>query len=443
MDVIKSDQNKLIFLKGIGYLTFSKIILVILSFLFTYVCANYLGPDRYGVFNYTLGLIITIPGFMGIDSITSAMTRFLSEKRSRAVFKRLLLISLAIVFPVMFFLLFLSDLISLTIGKNITFLIQVISPVVVFVPLHDILHAVLGSFKRFKNMATYHILQKLISLGLVMILFFGFNMGIEGLIITTLISYSAIVVIMLINVKKLPFKDYSEGVGKKRAGKFITLSYINNTLKQFGSWIFMFIYGAFLSPFELGYAMLADKATIILGNIRDSVSQTLYPVISEFADDKKRVERYVSASIKMTILTAILTTVIVIIFGQMVIDILFEGFSQTYPIALLITIASIFDFRAIIILFTAKERMDLCILNRIITFMSYLIGGWLLILNFGTIGYGLTILLVSFSSALVLALIAKKQGFNIDYVIRLRDIKESYFLIRRALRKRDDEATLK
>ena len=57
MNEIVQDQNKLLFLKGIGYLTFSKIIIVILSFFFTYICANYLGPDNYGVFNYAIGLI--------------------------------------------------------------------------------------------------------------------------------------------------------------------------------------------------------------------------------------------------------------------------------------------------------------------------------------------------------------------------------------------------
>jgi PST family polysaccharide transporter len=420
INVMDDTTNKYTFFKGIGYTGISYIVSILLAFLFNYIFANYLGVNGYGIFNYALSFITLVSGFTGAYAVDLAITRYISETKSKKLLKELFKKQLLLLVPLFIFILLGSDWIAAILQKDISFTLRQLSLGIFIIPLYTSMKSVLSAFKEFKKIAIIEFLFKILDFVVAILLFFGFGLKISSLVISSIIAYTAGVLISYIYIAKLSYSEANPE--NQRVGNFIKWSYLPTILKRVYPSIFMLIYGQIISIADIGYFALASKSEIIISVIRGAICGVYYPFVSSFPNDDDKLRKYSNGVLKLYICLAILLAITVLLIGNPVIMYLFPAYEKSYLLMVILSLSYTIDLTLFDSLFLAKEKTAIVAKLSIIRAVTCITAGYILVSLFGVYGVALSYLAIGGVSSIFVLYFLRKIGIKISIIPNKEDI---------------------
>ena len=297
----------------------------VLGFVFHFYMGRILGPAEYGI----LGVILSILAIMGIglNTLQTGITKFVSDlntKKNHSKISYLInkLTSKLTKYGIIFFIIFV--IITPIIAKFLHITIKpllLISPCVIFLMLLPINRGSLQGLQRFKGLSMNLIIEGIIKLfGGIILVLLGF--GIYGAIISIVLSY-----IIPFFAGFHPLKD----IIKKKKQEFqlkdvykfsipVFIALISLTLMYS---IDIILIKHFFSEVETGFYVAASKIGLIIFFATLSISQVMFPKVSELYKKKKEHKSLLYKSLLISLVIIIPAVIIFHLFSKLIINILF------------------------------------------------------------------------------------------------------------------------
>lgn len=297
----------------------------VLGFIFHFYMGRILGPANYGVLGVVLS-IITIMG-IGLNTLQTGITRYTSDlnikkEYSKINYLRSRLINKLTIYGIIFLTIFLAitPLLAKFLHIKITPLI-LISPCVLFLMILPINRGLLQGLQRFKGLSLNLIIEGCIKLfgGIILVLL---GMEIYGAIISIVLSY-----IIPFFVGYYPLKD----IIKRKKEKIVTIdiykfsipiliALISLTLMYS---IDLILVKHFFSEIEAGYYAAASKLGLILFFATLSISQVMFPKVSELYNKNKNHKKLLYKSLLISLIIIAPAIIIFNVFPKLIVNILF------------------------------------------------------------------------------------------------------------------------
>ena len=188
-------SNLYSFIKSFLFAYTTQIFLLLNGLLYTYIIANYLGPDNYGLFIYLLTFVTTIVYLFGLESISETLNVFTAKYKSKKLFNRLFKISYIIV-PISFLcLFFLGHYFIEFVDNSEISLLRVISFTVLLFPASLLYNSLYRGFKLFGKVLKIAVFENLSNLLFAFIFVIIFDWGVIGAVYAKIISLIIAVII--------------------------------------------------------------------------------------------------------------------------------------------------------------------------------------------------------------------------------------------------------
>ncbi len=283
--------------RSAGILAASQYVGAAIGFLTNILAARALGPVEFG----SVAIILTYPtllwSFLSFKPVTVTI-RYISGLRAAG--QRLELVSICKVgytldlltsSAVSILILTTSWWVAVHIYKlpDVSWLIVIYGVSLPFFSLIGTSHAILSSWHYFNWLSFFQIMEKLITLFLV-VGFLSFGLGIPGMIIAIAIGYSISGIIMLIAATRLLYLD---GYGFWWKGSFAGIASLRKELTSFFGWNYLFVtlvgvvgqvplmlLGRIRGPEEAGFYRLATSLTTAGSYLEGSLGRVVYPTLA-------------------------------------------------------------------------------------------------------------------------------------------------------------------
>lgn len=297
----------------------------VLGFIFHFYMGRILGPANYGVLGVVLS-IVTIMG-IGLNTLQTGITKYTSDlnikkEYSKINYLRSRLIKKLTIYGIIFLIIFLTiiPLLAEFLHIKVTPLL-LISPCVLFLMILPINRGLLQGLQRFKGLSLNLIIEGGIKLfGGIILVFLG--LGIYGAIISIVLSY-----IIPFFVGYYPLKDIikrkKEKIVTKDIYKFsipILIALISLTLMYS---IDLILVKHFFNEIEAGYYAAASKLGLILFFATLSISQVMFPKVSELYNKNKNPKKLLYKSLLISLIIIAPTIIIFNLFPKLIVNILF------------------------------------------------------------------------------------------------------------------------
>ena len=313
------------FLKDNIILFIGSIITGIFGFVFHFYMGRILGPANYSV----LGVILSIIYIMGIglNTLQTGITKFVSDFNTKREYSKIsYLINRSLkkltIYGVILLIIFLfiTPILSKFLHITITPLL-IISPCVIFLILLPINRGSLQGLQRFKGLSFNLIIEGTVKLlGGILLVLLGF--GVYGAIISIVLSYIISFFAGFYPLKDIVKKNKKE-FDTKKVYKFslsVLIALISLTLMYS---IDLILVKHFFNAVESGYYAAAALLGKILFFATISISQVMFPKVSELYNKRKESKPILIKSLLISLIIIIPATIIFYSFPKLIVNILF------------------------------------------------------------------------------------------------------------------------
>lgn len=336
------------FLKDNIILFIGSIISGILGFAFHFSMGRILGPANYGVLGVILSLVYIMS--IGLNTLQTGITKFVSEFNAKKEYSKIsYLINQSIkkltFYGIILFIIFIfiTPLLAKFLHITITPLL-IISPCIIFLMLLPINRGSLQGLQRFKGLSWNLIIEGIVKLfgGIILVLL---GMGINGAIFSIVLAYAIPFFVGFYPLKDITKKKKKE-FNTKKIYKFsipVLIALISLTLMYS---IDIILIKHFFSAIESGYYIAAGLLGKILFFATLSISQVMFPKVSELYNKKKEHKHLLNKSLLISLIIIIPTIIIFHLFPKLIVNILFgpqffEAIPYVGPFAVIIGLFSL------------------------------------------------------------------------------------------------------
>ena len=306
----------------------------VLGFIFHFYMGRILGPADYSI----LGVILSIVYIMGIglNTLQAGVTKYVSNLNTKKEYSKISYLIDKLInkltkygFISLIIFIIITPLLAKFLHITITPLL-IISPCILFLILIPVNRGSLQWLQRFKGLSWNLVIEGIIKLfGAIILVLLGLN--IYGAIIAMVLSY-----VISFFVSFYPLRDITKKKKKefdiKRIYKFsipILIALISLTLMYN---IDVILVKHFFTEIETGYYVAASKLGLILFFATLSISQVMFPKVSELHKKKKRYRYLLKNSLLISLIIIIPATIIFYSFPKLIVNILFGSqFLATVP----------------------------------------------------------------------------------------------------------------
>ena len=313
------------FLRDSSFVYLNKFLLLVIGIYYTYLIANFLGPEAYGSVNFVLSFVITILNFIGMYTILKLNTIFIAKKKSKQfflfLFKFLYLLTGILILIVFFF----PDLFVNNLGKGTVSLWQTSVLFLLVMPASLIFNSLLISFKSFGKILRISVYENFTNLFFAFVFVVLYNYGVFGVIYARVISLIVAVFFMFKYYKHLKFEE--KPVDFKEVKEFaigsVAMNWAREGLNLSSLWAL-----SILSNASVGIYYLLEKFVSYFVKIPlDGLVEVLVPYTAEKHDDINALNKYTSVTAKFFLVFSIIFGIIFTIIAHSFIDYLFPDFT--------------------------------------------------------------------------------------------------------------------
>ena len=380
-------------IKGISWMSLFRIISRILAFFKIAVLARVLTPSQFGVF----GIASIVLAFLEIITETGINIILIqAKKETKEYLDSAWVVSIArgiiICLGIIIFSPLISSFFKTPDAFGILLLISLVPLIRGFINPAEI------QFRKELNFKYEFWFRTILFLvdATVAIIFALITQSVYSLVIGLLAGALLEVILSFVLIKPTP-KLILNGTYLREIlhkGKWITAYGILNYLSENGDNIFV---GKMLGSSSLGIYQMAYKLSILpISEVSDVVSQVVFPVYSKIEEDTKRLLKAYFKTMALTILGAVSLGGIIFLFSKELVTIILG--SQWLPAVPVLKVLSIYGiFRTISgptsALFLAKGKQNYVTLMNFTRFATILITIYPLILTYGMMGAGYSVLI--------------------------------------------------
>ncbi len=399
----------------------AQIVTIVSAIFYSFIAANVLGPEKYGLIYYLMGFLVGIPSIFGVETFYDLAKVFFAKYKSRSLVRK-------IVFPTLFFLLvltvasvFFSEQVVGFAGKGTKELVVLFSAVIFFVPLLIFFQSVLVGFKQFGKLLLLVFVQKTLDLTFLLIFLFVLKQDYLSLFYSTILSTIIVLLLTVFYISKLDFSQII--VPDKEINKFLSQSWISNVAKglmvQVEIWVFGFL--LILSDFGVFY-LIKKLSTYLFETPQVAISEVILPFLSE----EEKVEKlilYASKVVKFQIILNIFIAIFSLLLAPFVLPLLFPEFLAGVMIFPIIALGYTLYFGAPLSrLLKATNNNNMLTLAYVLYIVLTIIFGFILIPSQGLVGAAITLFISRVMFGVSLYFICRYKGYKIDLIPTYPDI---------------------
>ncbi len=399
-----------------------KILAMFFGFIYTFLVANYLGPAEYGLVSYYISFTIGLIGTFGIYYFGALMGLFVPKWKSRK-FVKYNFIGISVISFLLFIGLYMfSEEIVLFLNKGNSELLRVTAFLLLVIPFTLFYTWLFRSFKLFGKELKFILIVATLNLASAFLFVIVFDYGAFGVVYAMILSNLCGLFYFFFHSKHLKYLD--RPIDFSAVKQYSLFSIPATFLNRIDDQLLLVIMGFFIVDNELGLYYIALKiVTIVLGIPVSSLSEVILPYLSESSDDKRKISKYFSLSIKFSLIFNIVLSVFTIFFSKYILILLFPEYVEAYHfIVLLIPLLFISSLQPLTSLFLSLNRMDIIAMSRVVKLICTLVFGLLFIPMFGVIGLIMALIINALFTTGILLYSLKYVDLQIEIIPRKRDL---------------------
>ncbi|MCX6800746.1 MAG: oligosaccharide flippase family protein [Candidatus Diapherotrites archaeon] len=320
-------SNANLFAKHTAFNYLSKMIPAAVSFIFTLLISNYLGPENYGIYNYLPAVLVGFATLFGGEFINNLLWTFTARKKSKKLFKMIFGVNLLIIVALFLGLNIFGPQMMAILNIGHRELVPLVSIFLLLTPINTLMITLFKGFSRFGKVLKAALIENIITLVLAAILIIPLQMGLAGAFIARFIAIVASLIFYYKEYRKLKFSNAKIDFGevKKYGGWNIVASIVRNFKLQLVT-IFL---GLILNAAILGIYYLGQKITsIVITNISNTIFEIMWSKNSENHKNKELIGRQTSIAIKTSLLITLVLGVPFLIVSPLIINWLFPKYTE-------------------------------------------------------------------------------------------------------------------
>jgi len=412
-------ERELLF-RSVFFSFFSKILLLVSGFLYTFFIANYFSPEEYGLVNFYLGFIGSIVLLFGSEAISETVVVFIAKTNSRKLLNNLFKLQLIISFLLFLVLFFSANFFVLFFNKGTINFVLIASFTALFIPFSFFIPAIFRGFKSFGKVLELSIIESFGNLFFAFIFVFFFKLGLSGIIYAKIISIVVLSIFSIFLLRTLPFSFSLEEKQKNEAIKYSKNSFLFNFFKKAYDQIILFLLGLFVSPLLVGFYYLLDKLSSYFIQIPVlSLSEALLPFSSA---NEKNLSFFISTALRVSLVVALILAIFFVFVSSIILQIFFPSFVNASSFIVFFALFYFLTFFNVLpVYFKAINRVDFLVKGFILVDLISLIVGVPLVRFFSLYGLILLKILAECVFFFFLFLNLKKTGLKLDLRLRKSD----------------------
>lgn len=423
-------SRRTMFGKGIIFTYANKITLFVAGFLYTYLIANYLGPSDYGLVSYYMAFITSVINTGGINFLQSLYNVFVPRSKSKSFFVKVLRWQyyLAAIFFLSVFVF--SERIALFLNKDEFLFLRWAALLLLLLPLHDSFIFLFRGFKLFGKILKEEIVVSFTNVCLAFLFVVSLSYGIYGVIYARILSVILGILVFALFFRRLDFKN--RVVSMIEVKNYSYSAFMVTLFRGLTDFSFTVFLGLFVSTGVLGLYYIAQKLVgYIVSSFQSSISEVIIPFVAEDYNDNHFLNKYLSYSLKLILILSSSAIILLILLGKPMLALLLPKYVEAYDILILYSIVVFFtSFSVLHSAFMTLNRMNvfarICFYDLIMVITFSL----LLMPVYGIYGALFSLILMGIVHIALLLHYLKVIGLNIDFIIRVDDVKYFYGLFR-------------
>ncbi len=427
MKIIKTKDY---FAKLSSYRYATNIITIFSSLIYSFLVANILGPENYGTISYVLAFLINIPSLLGFVAINELIIVYTAKFNSKKLFKKTFTATLVLLGLITILVILLANSLTAFLNKGTVEIIHLASILIILSPLSVLFQSFFSGLKKFGFLLKAIIIEKFITISLIIILLVFLKQGLLAIIYTNIIVYSVMLVIYTLTFRKQKLAE--KKLPKEPIKKFLKQSTFANILKAFSSQLDLWLIGTLLTPFSLGVMYLIKRfTTYIYESSQMAIAEVAFPFLSEIGSEKQKLENYTTFFLKAQVILNVILSVAFLIGVTVVINVFFPQYTGGIIILPILTVGYLFSVSMPLTrLIKSINKNNLLYNGFIISIMLSLILGFTLIPTYGLIGAAIVIMSQKIIFSEYMLFIVKKQGYNIKVIPSIKDLRFFYSILK-------------
>ena len=400
----------------------SQILTIISAIVYSFVAANFLGPEKYGLIYYLVGFIAGIPLLLGFESFYDALKVYLARYKSLSFLKKIFSVAITLLLLLTAVCMLFPDFVLFVVGKGSKDLIIIFSLVIFFVPLVSLFESVFMGFKQFGKILLLVVVGKISELALLLLFLFVLNLDYMSLFYSTLFSAIIVLVFALFFARKIKFAVVK--VPSAEIKKFVFQSWFSNVAKGFVTQSELWVFGLLLGLGEFGIFYLVKKIVIYLFEAPQiAISEVISPFLSEEKNIKNSVS-YTSKVVKFQIVLGVLIAIISVIVVPFILPLLFPKFLPGVAIFPIFVLGYVLYFGSPLTrLLKVTNNNNLLTLSSGFYTALIVIFGFVLIPLWGLFGAVVALSSARILSGISLYVLCRYKGYHVAVIPNLADLK--------------------
>lgn len=416
-------EDSWLFFKSAIFSYSKKFMLLMFGFLYTYIIANALGPESYGLAMFVLAFIGNLVYLFGTEPLGNTLIVFTPKYRSKKLFVKFAKI-LAFCFLFLFIIFFFfPGQIVLMLNKGDAILFEYAAFLFPIFPFFLLFEALFKGLKSFGKVLKVSLVESFTNLCFAAFFVVALQQGVIGLILAKIISLT--IASLFYFCLFLQYKVKEKKVESSEVKKYVKNISVVTTLKKVNLQVMLFYMGLFISNTFLGLYYITEKiVSYAIEMPIAALSETMLPFASGKASDKKALSKMASLNIKFALASGIVLGLILILVGRFLLSLLFPKYVDAYwllPFFVVIFLGTAVQF--ISNAYKSINRVDVLTKASLLMLFVTLVVGYLLISQFALLGLLSLRILISIVTGMFLYLNQKKVGLEIEIIPRFRDLQ--------------------
>lgn len=428
-------EDSWLFFKSSIFTYANKISLLIFSILYTYVIANALGPEKYGLAMFVLAFVGNLVYLFGVEAFSKTLVVFIPKYRSKKLFikfAKLLLFGFLFLF-VLFFLF--SQQVALILKKSNATFFKSAAFLFISFPIFLLFEALFKGLKSFGKVLKVSLVESLTNLAFATLFIIILQLGVNGVIFGKIISLMLASLLYFYFFNKQSFEERK--INTENVKKYLKNTFAVSVLKKLNVQVMLLYMGMFISDTFLGLYYIAEKiVSYAIETPISALSETMLPFASEKSSNRKALSKFVSLNIKFTLILGIILGLTVVFFGRFMLAYLFPKYAEAHrllPFFVVIFLGTITNFfhgayRSI-------NRVDVLTKLWAIVLFTTIILGYFLISWFSILGLLSLRIINNIIAGAFLYFNQKKVGLQIEIIPRFRDLRFFASVFKRAVKR--------
>ena len=175
----------------------SEIVLFLAAFIYSFVAANFLGPEKYGLVSYLAAFMGSLPMMFGFAAVFDTSNIYSAKGFSRKLTKKIIIYSGICLSYLAIGVALFADKIALFLGKGTPDLILLSSAIVFFVPVTMIFSSIFSGRKLFGKILKLTILEKVLDVVLLVLFFFVLKTDIFSVLYVKIVVSMILILVYL------------------------------------------------------------------------------------------------------------------------------------------------------------------------------------------------------------------------------------------------------